>query len=156
MHDFFYNNNIMQLSEEEISRRVARAAELHGQGFNCSQSVFAACADLYGIDCDTALRLAASFGGGIGQMRQTCGAACGMFMLAGLENGSSIPDKPQAKRINYQLVQHLAEGFRQHNGSLICGDLLGLNGTQPPVQKRPCKDMVTDAVRQYLEAVSSN
>ena len=69
------------MSNEQIEKRVEKAKELFRQGFNCSQAVFAACADLYGIEDETlALRLSASFGGGIGRMRQTCGAACGMFM----------------------------------------------------------------------------
>ena len=73
----------MIMTNEEIEKRVERAKELFHEGYNCSQSVFAACADIYGIeDEELALRLSASFGGGIGRMRQTCGAACGMFMLA--------------------------------------------------------------------------
>ena len=142
----------MQLTEEEIVSRMHVAAELREQGFNCAQCVFASCADLYGIDRDTALRLSASFGGGIGMMRQTCGAACGMFMLAGLETGNAVPNQPQAKKRNYEFVQHLAAGFVEQNGSLICGDLLGLNG-KAPMQKRPCKEMITDATRQYLTSI---
>ena len=69
------------MTEQEITKRVERAKALFKQGFNCSQAVFAACADIYGIEDEAlALRLAASFGGGIGRMRQTCGAACGMFL----------------------------------------------------------------------------
>ena len=65
--------------------RVARAVALFREGYNCSQSVVAAFADLYGFTREQALRMSASFGGGIGRMRETCGAACGMFLLAGLE-----------------------------------------------------------------------
>lgn len=144
---------LMHITNEEIERRVCRAAELRDRCFNCSQAVFAACADLYGIDEPLALRLSASFGGGIGQMRQTCGAACGMFLLAGLENGNVEPGQPQAKQINYNLVQHLAADFSEHNGGIICADLLGLGGNTPPRQKRPCKEMIKDAVRQYLNEI---
>ena len=78
------------MTDQQIEERVARAKELFHLGYNCSQSVFAACADLYGIDdLDLALRLSASFGGGIGRMRMVCGAASGMFLLAGLHNGSA-------------------------------------------------------------------
>ncbi len=146
----------MNVSEIDIEQRVHKSALLREQGFNCSQAVFAACSDLYGIDQTTALRLAASFGGGIGMMRQTCGAACGMFLLAGLENGNSEPCQPRAKQVNYALVQKLAEGFKEHNGGIICADLLGLNGNEPPCQKRPCKDMICDAVRQYLTTINNN
>lgn len=106
------------MKEEDIERRVVRAQELFKQGFNCSQSVFAAYADLYGItDEAVALRLSASFGGGIGRMRLTCGAACGMFLLAGLENGSSTPGDAEGKKHNYELVQRLAADFQSEHGS---------------------------------------
>lgn len=148
------------MEEQEIEKRVLRAQELFRQGFNCSQSVFAACADMYGIDDAMALRLASSFGGGIGRMRQTCGAACGMFLLAGLENGSSIPGDSNGKAANYALVQDLAGQFKQAHGSLICAELLGIapkpQSPQPSARteeyyhKRPCVEMVGDAVRMFL------
>ena len=150
------------MTQQEIEQRVERAKELFHQGFNCSQSVFAACADLYGIDNEElALRLSASFGGGIGRMRQTCGAACGMFILAGLENGSATPHDAEGKMQNYALVQDLANQFKEENGSLICSELLGIAPkpqnpmpearTEAYYQKRPCADMVASAVRIFLE-----
>lgn len=154
------------MNESEIEARANRAQELFHQGFNCSQSVFAACADLYGItDEKLALRLAASFGGGIGRMRQTCGAACGMFLLAGLHNGSSQPGDHNGKAKNYAFVQALADRFKQQQGSLLCADLLGIaSKTQSPTpeartdayyQKRPCADIVADAVRTYLHSIAT-
>lgn len=68
--------------------RVAKAVALFKEGYNCSQSVVTAFADLYGFTREQALHMSASFGGGIGRMRETCGAACGMFLLAGLEKGA--------------------------------------------------------------------
>lgn len=150
------------MTNEEIEVRVEKAKTLFKQGFNCSQSVFAACADLYGIEDEAlALRLSASFGGGIGRMRQTCGAACGMFMLAGLENGSAVVGDAEGKKQNYALVQNLAEKFKQENGSLICAELLGIAPkpqeptpearTEEYYKKRPCAEMVASAVRIFLE-----
>ncbi len=69
--------------------RIQKAVELFRSGYNCSQSVVAAFADMYGFTQEQALRMSASFGGGIGRMRETCGAACGMFLLAGLETGAT-------------------------------------------------------------------
>ena len=148
-------------TKEEIEMRVERAKAPFKQGFNCSQAVCAACADIYGVDEQTALRIAASFGGGIGRMRQTCGAACGMFILAGLENGSATPGDAEGKKQNYTLVQDLAAKFKQENGSLICAELLGIAPkpqeptpearTENYYQKRPCVEMVANAVRIYLE-----
>ncbi len=77
--------------------RVQKAVELFKSGYNCSQSVVAAFADMYGFTQEQALRMGASFGGGIGRMRETCGAACGMFLVAGLENRSYGSDRPRGK-----------------------------------------------------------
>ena len=94
-------------------------------------------------------------------MRQTCGAACGMFLLAGLQNGSAIPGDAEGKKNNYTLVQDLAAKFQAENGSLICAELLGIAPkpqtptpearTEAYYQKRPCVEMVASAVRIFLE-----
>lgn len=141
--------------------RIARAIALFKEGYNCSQSVVAAFADLYGFSEEQALRMSASFGGGIGRMRQTCGAACGMFLLAGLEKGATRGDDREGKAVNYALVQELAEEFRKRNGSLICAELLGLKrpegSSQPEARteqyyaKRPCVKMVEEAARIWAE-----
>ena len=152
------------MTEREIEKRAERAKELFRQGFNCSQAVVGACADIYGLDEQTALRVAASFGGGIGRMRQTWGAACGMFLLAGLENGSAIPGDAEGKKNNYAFVQDLAAKFKNENGSIICSELLGIAPrpqeptpearTEAYYQKRPCVDMVASAVKIYLESLA--
>lgn len=146
--------------------RVAKAVENFKQGYNCSQSVVAAFADLYGFTPEQAFKMAASFGGGIGRMRMTCGAACGMFMLAGLETGAVDGADRQGKSYNYQVVQELAAKFREINGSLICAELLGLKkGTQitPNAEartpeyykKRPCSVMVETGARLFAEFLAS-
>lgn len=58
-----------------MEERIEKAIELFKEGYNCSQSVVAAFADMYGLTPEQALKVSASFGGGIGRMRQTCGAA---------------------------------------------------------------------------------
>ncbi len=143
---------------EEKERRVSRAIELFEKGFNCSQSVFAAFSDRYGYSEEEGLVLAASFGGGIGRMRETCGAACGLFMLASLETGSSIPGDKEGKERNYKMVQFLAKQFEEQNGALRCAELLGiekpkLGNTKPEertatyYKKRPCKQIVAIAAQ---------
>lgn len=148
-----------------MEERVNLAVSLFKEGFNCSQSVVAAYADLYGFTREQALKMSASFGGGIGRMRQTCGAACGLFMLAGLETGCTEGHNREGKEANYILVQALAEEFRKRNGSLICSQLLGLDKdvatpatpearTNEYYKKRPCVKMVEEAAKiwgEYLE-----
>lgn len=145
--------------------RIEKAVALFKEGYNCSQSVVAAFADIYGFTEEQALKMSASFGGGIGRMRETCGAACGMFLLAGLEKGTTIGSDREGKAANYALVQQLAEEFKKENGALRCADLLGLSKTEPVVStpeartaqyyaKRPCSKMVETAASiwaDYLE-----
>lgn len=153
------------MTNEEIEARAQRATDLFKQGYNCSQAVFAACADIYGVtDESLALRLSASFGGGMGRMRMVCGAASGMFMLAGLQNGSSTPHDNQGKMANYAFVQQLAGEFKSRYGSLICAELLGLapkpqdpkpeERTPQYYEKRPCSEMVAEAVRVFLKTAA--
>ena len=154
------------MSELEIEQRAQKAQDLFKQGYNCSQAVFASCADIYGIaDEQLALRLSASFGGGMGRMRLVCGAASGMFMLAGLQNGSSTPHDNEGKMKNYAFVQQLAGEFKGKYGSLICAELLGLaprpQDPQPEArtpqyyEKRPCSEMVAESVRIFLRNLQS-
>lgn len=140
------------------------AEELFRQGYNCSQSVFAAFSEECGIDRETALKLASSFGGGMGKLREVCGAVTGMFMVAGLKYGYSDPKDAQAKAEHYRRIQELAEKFKEENGSIICRELLGLpeglDTTAPEARtpgyykKRPCVYMVRCAAKimeEYLE-----
>lgn len=151
--------NDIQITAAELDERVNRAIELFKSGYNCSQSVVAAFADLYGFTTEQALRMSASFGGGIGRMRQTCGAACGMFQLAGLDCGTIEATDRQGKSHNYAVVQQLAEQFKAINGSTICAELLGLKKpeitseaeerTANYYKKRPCAHMVETAARLF-------
>lgn len=145
-----------------MESKIEKAIELFKEGYNCSQSVVAAYAEEYGYTREQALKMAASFGGGIGRMRQTCGAACGLFMLAGLETGCTEGKNREGKEHNYKTVQMLAKEFKKRNGSLICAELLGLakNTPTPPTpeertaeyfKKRPCVKMVEEAARIWEE-----
>lgn len=149
-----------------MENRIEKAKALFKEGYNCSQSVVTAFADMYGFSPEQALRMSASFGGGIGRMRQTCGAACGLFMLAGLETGCIDGKDREGKEANYKVVQALAEEFKKRNGSLICAELLGLSKAAPTpatpeartaeyYKKRPCVKMVEEAARIWCEYMAN-
>lgn len=156
--------------EIDKKKRMQRAEELFMQGFNCSQSVVAAFADIYGYTEEQALRMSAGFGAGIGRMRMSCGAFNGMVLLAGLDCGSVTPGDREGKSYNYKVVQQLAERFREEHGSLICAELLQLKKGAPLsyeasertaeyYQKRPCVRQIISAARiyaEYLENKSSD
>ncbi len=131
-----------------------RARELFEQGYNCAQAVFAAFCEETGMDMETALKLAAPFGGGIGRLREVCGAVSGMAMVAGMKYGYTDPKDTQTKMEHYQLAQSLVKEFKEENGSFICRELLNLDGEGNPLpeertpqyyQSRPCADLVESA-----------
>lgn len=156
----------MEENNETISR-ADKAEKLFRLGCNCSQSVFVAFADLYGIDETMAMRLSASFGAGIGRMRETCGAACGLFMLAGMYDCATCPSDRAGKIRNYELVQKLARQFVERNGSLKCSLMLGAladrkitpeaqERTPEYYKKRPCPHIVHEAAAIWEEFIKEN
>jgi len=134
-----------------------KAMELFRQGCNCSQAVLVAFCDETGLDEKTSMKLASSFGGGMGRMREVCGAVSGMLMVAGLKYGYTNLGDQTAKTEHYHLVQTLAGKFREENGSIICRELLGLGEkkdglvpekrTESYYKKRPCAELVAQAAR---------
>ncbi len=155
----------MESKKSDYSDRVRRSEELFMAGYNCSQSVVAAFADLYGYTEEQALKVSAGLGGGIGRMRMTCGAACGMAVLAGMDCGSAVAGDREGKSENYRVVQQLMGKFRELYGTLVCSELLKLKRDAPLsyeasertaeyYRTRPCVKQVVAAARifaDYLE-----
>lgn len=143
-----------------------RAMELFKQGYNCSQSVFGAFCEECDMDFETALKLSSSFGGGMGRLREVCGAVSGMFMVAGMKYGYSDPKDCRSKAEHYKLIQGLAEQFKEKNGSIVCRELLGLPNqkdsyipeerTSEYYKKRPCAELVGDAAEIIYEFIRLN
>ncbi len=133
------------------SPRAVKAMELFKEGYNCSQAVVLAFADLCGVDAGTMLKLSSSFGGGMGRLREVCGAVSGMFLLAGLFYGYDSPEDFEGKGRHYERIQSLANEFRALCGSIVCRELLGLRQkedgflpekrTKEYYEKRPCAQL---------------
>ena len=125
--------------------RVQKAGELFTGGCNCAQAVFAAFADEFGLDEELAKRLATGLGGGVGRMREVCGAVSAAAMVIGMRLG---PDKTKA----YPAVQDFCAKFKEKCGSIVCRELLEGTGattggspeprTPEYYQKRPCVELV--------------
>ena len=153
-------------TEKQADSRVAKAERLFREGYNCAQAVVAAYCDIYGMDEELGLRIAASFGAGLGRMREVCGAVSGMAIIAGLENGSIKTGDSEGKKANYDLTVKLVEEFKKKNGTIICRELLGLDklrdrqkvDTTPQVRDenyyktRPCVEKVIECAN-ILEQV---
>jgi C_GCAxxG_C_C family probable redox protein len=138
------------------------------EGYNCSQSVFLAFCDDYGMDFEMALKISSSFGGGMGRLREVCGAVSGMFMVAGMVYGYTDPKDHKSKTEHYERIQYLAKEFEKRNSSIICRELLGLsNGKDKPepelrtaeyYKKRPCVELVgmaADIMERYIKNYES-
>ncbi len=139
---------------------VTRSEELFKKGYNCAQAVLGAFCEDGGLPFDTAMMLSSSFGGGMGRMREVCGACSGMFMAAGLLYGYATPETGAPKKELYERIRALADRFREQNGSIICRELLGgapeIGGTPEArtaayYQKRPCIEYVKSAAAIFDE-----
>ena len=141
-----------------------RAKALFLDGYNCAQAVFGAFCEELGFDFDTAMKLSSGFGGGMGRLREVCGAVSGMFMVLDMKFGYTSPTDKEGKKELYSHIQSLAKEFADDNGSIICRELLGLTEkvsaptpdarTKEYYKKRPCAELVqfaADLVDNYIK-----
>lgn len=151
-----------------VEERVERARGYFLEGYNCAQAVVMAFDDVMGMDTTMLARLAASFGGGMGRMREVCGTVSGMAMVAGAIEPSTDPKNMSERQANYALVQTFANRFRSVNGDIVCRRLLGLEPmaeraetampserTAEYYKKRPCVEYVACAARIVAEELAS-
>ena len=116
----------MELRNINIEERIKSARENFRAGYNCAQSVVLAYRDIMPLDAETAAALSSAFGGGMGRMREVCGAVSGMAFVAGMISPATDPTNMAARKANYALIQKFADEFRAENGSIVCRELLGL------------------------------
>lgn len=137
-----------------------KAKELFIEGYSCSQAVFGAYCEELGIDKDTAMKLSAPFGGGVGRLREMCGACSGMLMAFGVMYGYETPDNSKIKADHYKDTRELCEHFKERQGSYICREILGRRAeiggdpsarTEEFYKTRPCVSCVIDAA-EILDA----
>ena len=136
------------------------------KGYNCSQSIVLAFEDMLPADKTTLAKMASSFGGGMGRLREVCGAVSGMFMVSGLLYGYDGPETGQVKADHYARIQDLARRFEDKQGSIVCRELLGLNvhhdvsvpeaRTEEYYKKRPCIQIVGDAAEILEEYINES
>lgn len=128
-------------------------------GYNCAQAVAVAFCDVTGLTPDFTAKMSSSFGGGMGRMREVCGAVSGMLMVAGLLYGYETPGDDVSKMAHYKLVQELAGKFREREGSIVCREILKNPPSDPKptprnaefYAKRPCARLVALAA-EILDA----
>ena len=141
------------------------AADLFLKDCNCAQAVLVAFEDVTGMDRTLAAKLSSSFGGGMGRMREVCGAVSGMLMVAGILYGYEDPGEGDChKKAHYELVQELAGKFRAEVGSIICREILDNPPSDPTPSPRtaeyyatrPCARMVMTAAKILDEYIAEH
>lgn len=146
-----------------MGKKGDQARELFFQGYNCSQCVAGAFSEETGLDRDLLLRLSVGLGGGVGRLREVCGAFGGAVLVLGLLYGEA---SPASKMTVYPIVQQLAARYKAENGSIVCKELLGLEKPESsPVpeartpeyyKKRPCPSLVARAADLLAEYIAAN
>ena len=128
-----------------------KAVENFKSGYNCAQSVFLAFAEEFGFDKETALKLSSSFGGGMGRLREVCGAVSSMFAIAGLKQGYTSNNDDEIKAKHYEFIQNLAEKFKLETGSIVCRELLGLDeGADSPIPAKRTPEYYAERPCEYF------
>lgn len=146
-----------------MGKKGEQARALFMQGYNCSQSVAAAFCEETGLDQDAMFKISVGLGGGMGRLREVCGAFSGVVLVLGMLYGDT---DPASKTTVYPIVQQLAERFKAENGSIVCKELLGLakpEGSPVPAprtadyyKKRPCAELVARAADLLAEYIAAN
>ena len=141
-----------------------KAAELFLSGYNCAQAVTVAFCDVTNLEEKTAARMVSAFGGGMGRLREVCGAVSGMFFVLSLLYGYDTPGDDVSKKQLYTDVQALAGKFREKCGSIICREILKNPPTDPTpsprtaeyYKSRPCARMVFAAAALMDEFIAEH
>ena len=125
---------------------VEEAVSCFNEGFMCSQAVLSAYSGQFGLDRETALKVSAAFGGGMGRMGEICGAVTGAFMVIGLKYGRTAVQDTQSHENTNRLVKEFVDRFKSLNGSIVCRELLGCDLSTPDGLKTFVEKKLRDIV----------
>ena len=134
-----------------MGKRAEEAVKKHHSGYNCAQAVACTFSDVIGMDEKDVFRMSEGFGFGMGS-NETCGAVCGMLMIASALSSDANLEAPSTKQKTYKLMRELQDAFREKNTSVICRELLGGKG-RPKL--RSCSGCVEDAAALLEEKILS-
>ena len=129
---------------------INQALTYFDEGYACSQSVLLAFAGRFKLDETTAKLISSTFGGGMGRLRQKCGAVTGGFMVLGLAYGNTDTKDMDTKLAAYDKVQELNRKFEEIHGTSICAEILAPYATEDEITQRLhhkliCRKVVGDA-----------
>ncbi len=139
---------------------IDKAHAFFDDGYACSQSVLLAFANEFNLDERTAKLISSTFGGGMGRLRQKCGAVTGGFMVLGLKYGNAEPKEMETKLHAYKMVRELNKQVEDIYGTSNCFELLKKHATEAEVEERKhhkiiCRKMIGDAVGLVYDMINS-
>ena len=146
-----------------MNNNVEKSKELFLKGYNCCQAIVGGFCEDYNIEFETAMKITSSFGGGMGGLREVCGAVSGAFMIAGLKKGYIFPDSAEVKAEHNKLIQSLAKSFKEKWGTIKCGELMKklseekgevLEKLGEDYKKRPCLIIVEEMAKILDETIN--
>jgi len=115
---------------------IDKALNFFDEGYACSQSVLLAFAEQFNLDETTAKLISSTFGGGMGRLREKCGAVTGGFMVLGLAYGNTDPKDMDTKLAAYDKVQEVNRQFETINGTSICAEILAPYANEDEISQR--------------------
>lgn len=138
---------------------IDKAQTFFDQGFACSQSILLTFAPQFNLDEKTTKLISSTFGGGMGRLRQTCGAVTGGFMVLGLRFGNELPKDMDTKLNAYKKVRELNQQVEKIYGTTNCFELLQKHATEADVEARKhhkiiCRSVVGDAAKLVYDMIN--
>jgi C_GCAxxG_C_C family probable redox protein len=104
-----------------------KALTIFRSGMNCAQAVLTAFSDVTKFDNDQASAISSGFGGGMGRLQETCGAATGAFMVIGINNSRRYADIDERKNKSNTMIQEFSKRFIAIHKTTNCRLLLGVD-----------------------------
>ena len=131
------------------------------EGYACSQSVLLAFSDQFGLDEKTAKLISSTFGGGMGRLREKCGAITGGFMVLGLKYGNTDPKDMDAKIGSYKKVRQLNKQVEEIHGATNCSELLKKHSTPNDINERKrhkviCRQLVGNVTELTYDMIQQD
>lgn len=138
---------ISSIQKKEI---IDKATSLFDEGYACSQSILLSFSSYFELDEKTAKLISSTFGGGMGRLRETCGAVTGGFMVLGLAFGNDDPKDMDTKLNGYRKVRELDKQVKAIHTTSNCRELLVKHATEAQVEERKhhkiiCRKVVADS-----------
>ncbi len=126
---------------------IEEAVQLFEDGYVCSQAVFAAFSEDFGLPKEQALKIGACFGSGM-RKAEVCGACTGALMALGLKYGE---DKAKSN----ETCEKFLDEFEKENGSIICRDLLECDiSTKEGVEKAVSNNLFKEICPKMVESAT--